>query len=77
VRDRLGTRIVATDAAARTVSVGTDGSAPAVRALLDEVDPDARLVARFAVHAASLDDVFLALTGPSARPVASKEPERV
>ncbi|HEV7649239.1 MAG TPA: ATP-binding cassette domain-containing protein [Actinophytocola sp.] len=45
------------------VSVATDGSAGHVRALLDELDPDRRVVARFAVHGASLDDVFLALTG--------------
>jgi ABC-2 type transport system ATP-binding protein len=34
-----------------------------VRALLDAVDPDGRAVARFSVHSATLDDVFLALTG--------------
>jgi ABC-2 type transport system ATP-binding protein len=34
-----------------------------VRALLDSLDPDRSLVADFAVHGASLDDVFLALTG--------------
>jgi ABC-2 type transport system ATP-binding protein len=37
-----------------------------VRALLDEVDPDHRAVRRFAMHTATLDDVFLALTGRSA-----------
>jgi hypothetical protein len=41
----------------------TDGSAAHVRALLDEVDPARRAVDRFAVHSATLDDVFLALTG--------------
>ncbi len=75
VRARLGDRMAGVDEAACRVAVGTDGSARAVRALLDEVDPDARLVTRFAVHSASLDDVFLALTGP--RPAAMKEPERV
>ena len=45
------------------VSVATDGSAGHVRALLDELDPGRRAVARFAVHTATLDDVFLALTG--------------
>jgi ABC-2 type transport system ATP-binding protein len=40
-----------------------------VRALLDEVDPARRTVERFAVHSATLDDVFLALTGrPADRP---------
>jgi ABC-2 type transport system ATP-binding protein len=49
--------------------VATDGSAAEVRALLDEVDPARRAVATFAVHSATLDDVFLALTGhPADRP---------
>jgi ABC-2 type transport system ATP-binding protein len=52
-----------------TIGVPTDGSAAQVRALLDEVDPTRRAVARFAVHSATLDDVFLTLTGrPAARP---------
>ncbi len=34
-----------------------------MRALLDAVDPGGERVARFAVHDATLDDVFLALTG--------------
>jgi ABC-2 type transport system ATP-binding protein len=46
-----------------TVGVATDGSAAHVRALLDEVDPDRVRVRRFAVHTATLDDVFLTLTG--------------
>jgi ABC-2 type transport system ATP-binding protein len=46
-----------------TLAVATDGSANHVRAVLDELDPDRRTVARFAVHSATLDDVFLALTG--------------
>jgi ABC-2 type transport system ATP-binding protein len=51
------------DPAALTVGVPTDGDAASVRALLDSLDPDRSLVADFAVHGASLDDVFLALTG--------------
>ena len=54
-----------------TIGVPTDGSAAHVRALLDEVDPDRRAVQRFAVHSATLDDVFLALTG---RPADRAEP---
>jgi ABC-2 type transport system ATP-binding protein len=54
VRDRLA------------VSVATDGSAGHVRALLDELDPGRNTVDRFTVHGATLDDVFLALTGHSA-----------
>ncbi len=45
-----------------------------MRALLDDVDPQRRLVAAFTVHAATLDDVFLALTGPAgpAGPIAKE-----
>ena len=46
----------------RTLSVATDGSAASVRALLDEIDPAGDAVASFALHDATLDDVFLALT---------------
>jgi ABC-2 type transport system ATP-binding protein len=45
------------------LGVPTDGTAGHVRALLDAVDPDGARVARFAVHDATLDDVFLTLTG--------------
>ncbi|HEX2773595.1 MAG TPA: hypothetical protein VHN18_14360, partial [Micromonosporaceae bacterium] len=54
-----------------SVSVATDGSAAHVRALLDEVDPDRRTVQRFDLHSATLDDVFLALTGRVATPTDS------
>ena len=45
------------------VSVATDGSAAHVRQLLDALDPRRVAVERFAVRGATLDDVFLALTG--------------
>ena len=51
------------DPAALTVGVPTDGSAAQVRAVLDEADPGRDLVASFAVRGATLDDVFLTLTG--------------
>ncbi|MGW2331219.1 ATP-binding cassette domain-containing protein [Streptomyces sp. NPDC001700] len=60
---RLGVRLVHSDADRLTLGVATDGDAAHVRALLDEVDPDRRAVRRFAVRGATLDDVFLALTG--------------
>jgi ABC-2 type transport system ATP-binding protein len=62
----LGRRVVRWDRAELTVGVATDGTAAHVRGVLDEVDPGRSQVQRFAVHAASLDDVFLALTGHSA-----------
>ncbi|MCX5377727.1 ATP-binding cassette domain-containing protein [Streptomyces sp. NBC_00091] len=46
-----------------TLGLATDGSAAHVRALLDELDPDRTAVDRFTVRSATLDDVFLALTG--------------
>jgi ABC-2 type transport system ATP-binding protein len=46
-----------------TLGVPTEGDAAEVRALLDRADPDRDLIADFRVHSASLDDVFLTLTG--------------
>jgi ABC-2 type transport system ATP-binding protein len=63
----LGDRAVHRDPAQRLVGVATDGSAAHVRALLDELDPARRAVGSFRVHGATLDDVFLALTGAPAR----------
>ncbi|OLF11626.1 ABC transporter [Actinophytocola xinjiangensis] len=59
----LGARVVAPVPERLTFSVATDGTANHVRAVLDEIDPARRAVARFTVHSATLDDVFLALTG--------------
>jgi ABC-2 type transport system ATP-binding protein len=51
------------------ISIATDGSAGHIRWLLDELDPRRAAVDRFDVRGATLDDVFLALTGhPSQRP---------
>jgi ABC-2 type transport system ATP-binding protein len=69
ITDRLGDRAVHRDPSQLVLGVATDGTAAAVRALLDELDPGRDAVTRFAVHAATLDDVFLALTGrPSTHP---------
>jgi ABC-2 type transport system ATP-binding protein len=74
----LGDRAVRHDRGRLTIGVATDGSAADVRALLDEVDPGRRAVQRFAVHTATLDDVFLALTGRTAgQPDKEKEPAGV
>ena len=45
------------------ISVATDGNAAHVRQLLDALDPRRVAVERFSVRGATLDDVFLALTG--------------
>jgi len=58
----LGDEIVHSDPSRLVVGLATDGTAADVRAVLDRVDPAGRVVARFAVHTATLDDVFLALT---------------
>jgi len=63
VAGRCGDRAVHLDEASLTVGVPTDGSAAQVRALLDEADPGRRLIASFAAREATLDDVFLTLTG--------------
>jgi ABC-2 type transport system ATP-binding protein len=63
VSRHFGGRAVHLAPASLTVGVATDGTAAQVRALLDEADPGRCLVAAFAVHGATLDDVFLTLTG--------------
>jgi ABC-2 type transport system ATP-binding protein len=76
VARRLGGQAVQPDRERLTIGIATDGSATHVRALLDEVDPTRRAVDRFAVHSATLDDVFLALTGrPTDRPEHDREKE--
>jgi ABC-2 type transport system ATP-binding protein len=69
----LAGRAISSDAAQRSIGVPTDGSAAHVRALLDEVDPGRRAVERFSVHSATLDDVFLALTGHTATTTTEQE----
>jgi len=59
----LGARAVHQDRSALTLGVATGGDAAHVRALLDELDPDRLAVATFALHSATLDDVFMTLTG--------------
>jgi ABC-2 type transport system ATP-binding protein len=73
-RESLGDRVVQHDPARLLLGVASDGSAAQVRALLAEVDPDNLAVQRFAVTTATLDDVFLAVTG---RPTALSEKENV
>ncbi|MBM7171451.1 ATP-binding cassette domain-containing protein [Streptomyces sp. G44] len=46
----------------RRLGVATSGRADQIRELLDAVDPERTLVERFAVHGATLDDVFMTLT---------------
>ncbi|GAA2605284.1 daunorubicin resistance protein DrrA family ABC transporter ATP-binding protein [Dactylosporangium fulvum] len=71
VVEHLGARVVQSDPDRLTVGVTTDGSAAHVRAVLDEIDPHHSAVRRFSLHSATLDDVFLSLTGTA------KEPTRV
>jgi ABC-2 type transport system ATP-binding protein len=60
---RLASRAVHHSPQTLTVGLPTDGCATHVRALLDEIDPARTEVARFTIHGATLDDIFLALTG--------------
>jgi ABC-2 type transport system ATP-binding protein len=71
----LAGRVITRDAGARRLGVATDGSAAHVRALLDEVDPSGAAIERFSVHTATLDDVFLALTGHTTTTTTRPEPE--
>jgi ABC-2 type transport system ATP-binding protein len=70
---RLGLRDFAADPARLMLSVATDGSAAGVRGLLDELDPERCDVSSFEVRSATLDDVFLALTGRRSSPSATTE----
>jgi ABC-2 type transport system ATP-binding protein len=72
---QLGARAVHTDRTLLTVGIATDGAAAEVRALLDEVDPSRNRIARFALHEATLDDVFFALTGHPTGAFTSPESE--
>lgn len=65
---RLTARAVGHSPDTLTLSLPTDGTAAHVRALLDEIDPHRTDVDRFSVHGASLDDVFLVLTGATTEP---------
>jgi ABC-2 type transport system ATP-binding protein len=59
----LGERAIHRDASRRVLGIAIDGSAAHIRALLDHLDPQRTAISTFAVHSATLDDVFLALTG--------------
>jgi ABC-2 type transport system ATP-binding protein len=65
VSELLDPRAIEHDREELTLAVPTDGSAAQVRTLLDEIDPDRVNVESFTVQSATLDDVFLALTGHS------------
>jgi ABC-2 type transport system ATP-binding protein len=58
-----------------TAAIRTDGTASDVRELLDKLDPARRDIAAFEVRTATLDEVFLMLTGRagSHHPSADKE----
>jgi ABC-2 type transport system ATP-binding protein len=61
-----GGRAVTADPGSLTIGVATGGTAAQVRSLLDELDPGRSAVRSFSVLTATLDVVFLALTGPGA-----------
>jgi len=68
----FGDRAIHRDHASLTLGVpihgsAAEGSAAQIRALLDAADPGRVLIASLAVRGASLDDVFLTLTGRTLR----------
>lgn len=63
---RLTGRLVLRDRDRLLLGVPVDGGAPELRQLLDNTDPAGNLITRFNIHSATLDDVFLALTGDAA-----------
>jgi ABC-2 type transport system ATP-binding protein len=73
----LGARAVASDHAALRVAIATGGAAAEIRQLLDEIDPRRERVTSFSVHRASLDDVFMTLTGhPTESPTLGADTEQ-
>jgi ABC-2 type transport system ATP-binding protein len=61
-----GARVLDPDPGLLTLGIACEGEGLAVRALLDELDPGRDRIADFSVRTASLDDVFLTLTGHTA-----------
>ncbi|HEY3923374.1 MAG TPA: ATP-binding cassette domain-containing protein [Acidothermaceae bacterium] len=68
VAAELGRQVIHMHRPTSTLGVATNGAAPDVRAVLDRVDPSRDRIASFAVHTASLDDVFMTLTGHDLEP---------
>ncbi|MGZ4178235.1 MAG: ATP-binding cassette domain-containing protein [Solirubrobacteraceae bacterium] len=70
VTSHAGARVIERDPALLSLSVACDdeeeGAGTAVRDLLDELDPERTRIADFSVRTATLDDVFLNLTGHTA-----------
>ena len=76
LRETLGNRVAQADPETLVISIGSDGSAGHVRGVLDDIDPGRHLLSRFDISRASLDDVFLALTGATAtHPTVTSAPE--
>jgi ABC-2 type transport system ATP-binding protein len=59
----IGDRATHCDRTSLSLGIPVQGGAQEVRALLDRLDPDGERIARFALREASLDDVFMTLTG--------------
>ncbi|SDL09531.1 ATP-binding cassette domain-containing protein [Streptomyces indicus] len=71
---RLAPRALHSDPDARVLGFPTDGGAAEVRALLDELDPAHTAITHFTVHTATLEDVFLTLTGRPAPQSSTPQP---
>lgn len=65
--------VAAREEEALALSVPSDGSVAALRALLDRLDAESIAVAGLTVHTPDLDDVFLALTGSGAATTTEQE----
>jgi ABC-2 type transport system ATP-binding protein len=60
---RMAGRAMPSRRAELTIEIPVQGAAAEIRDLLDELDPGRRRITQFSVHRATLDDVFMALTG--------------
>jgi ABC-2 type transport system ATP-binding protein len=64
----LRSRLISRDPIALTLTITAGANAEDARSLLDEIDPTRQLVDSFSLHDATLDDVFLTLTGRATTP---------
>ncbi len=69
---RAGARAAQRDPFALTMAVIYRGGAAGIRALLDELDPGRDRIADFSIRTATLDDVFMTLTGHEATALESE-----
>ena len=70
VADLLGPRVGYRDDERLMIGIPVEDDATTIRSLLDQIDPDRERITSFSLREASLEDVFMTLTGDNRRPAA-------